>query len=130
VLNAIRDDEIAAEALGKDIRRYKIIIFIIGAFFAGIAGSLYAHYMTFIDPSSFTVMESILIVLMVILGGLGTISGSIIGASTLIIFPELLRFIGIPEGIAAPLRQMIYGLLLVILIMKRPQGLVGKYKFW
>lgn len=130
VVQSIRDDELGAEALGKDTRRIKMMIFMIGAFFAGVAGSLYAHYITFIDPSSFTVMESILIVLMVIFGGLGTIGGPIIGAAALILFPEMLRFIGIPGADAASLRQMIYGLLLVILIMKRPQGLVGKYKRW
>ncbi len=130
VVQSIRDDELAAEALGKDTRQVKIMIFTIGAFFAGIAGSLYAHYITFIDPSSFNVMESILVVLMVILGGMGTIGGPIIGAAVLILFPEMLRFIGIPDAVAAPLRQMIYGFLLVILIIKRPQGLVGKYKLW
>lgn len=130
VVQSIRDDELAAESLGKDTRNIKIMIFAIGAFFAGIAGSLYAHYITFIDPSSFTVMESILVMLMVILGGLGTIKGSIIGAAVLILFPEVLRFVGIPGADAASLRQMIYGLILVILILKRPQGLVGKYKLW
>jgi branched-chain amino acid transport system permease protein len=130
VVQSIRDDELAAEALGKDTRRVKIMIFIIGASFAGIAGSLYAHYITFIDPSSFTVMESILIALMVIFGGLGTIEGPILGAAALVLFPEMLRFIGIPGDTTASLRQMIYGLLLVILILKRPQGLVGKYKLW
>ncbi|HOO53343.1 MAG TPA: branched-chain amino acid ABC transporter permease [Methanothrix sp.] len=130
VVQSIRDDELAAEALGKDTRRVKITIFAIGAFFAGVAGSLYAHYITFIDPSSFDIMESIIIVLMVILGGMGTIEGSVLGAAVLILFPEMLRFIGIPGADAASLRQMIYGLLLVILIMKRPQGLVGKYKLW
>jgi branched-chain amino acid transport system permease protein len=102
----------------------------ISAFFAGIAGSLYAHYITFIDPSSFNVTESILILLMVIFGGMGTIAGPFLGAAVLILFPEMLRFIGIPDAFAAPLRQMIYGLLLMILIMKRPQGLVGKYRLW
>jgi len=106
------------------------MIFMIGAFFAGIAGSLYAHYITFIDPSSFDVMESILVVLMVILGGMGTIGGSILGAAVLILFPEVLRFIGIPDAVAAPSRQMIYGFLLMMLVMKRPQGLMGKYKLW
>jgi branched-chain amino acid transport system permease protein len=130
VVQSIRDDEFAAEALGKDTRRVKITIFMIGAFFAGIAGSLYAHYITFIDPSSFTIMESILIALMVIFGGMGTIEGPIIGAAALVLFPEMLRLIGIPGETAASLRQMIYGLLLVVLIMKRPQGLVGKYRLW
>lgn len=129
VLRSIREDEIAAEALGKNIIRHKLLVFIIGAFFAGIAGSLYAHYITFIDPSSFTVMESITILLMVIFGGMGNIAGSIVGATVLFVLPELLRFLGMPPSIAAAMRQMIYGLLLVILMIKRPQGIMGAYRF-
>jgi len=129
ILRSIREDEIASEALGKDTTKYKILVFIIGAFFAGIAGSLYAHYITFIDPSSFTVMESITILLMVIFGGMGSISGSIVGAVVLVVFPELLRFLGMPSSIAAPMRQMIYGLLLIVLMLKRPQGIMGAYRF-
>ena len=129
ILRSIREDEIASEALGKDTTKYKLLVFIIGAFFAGIAGSLYAHYITFIDPSSFTVMESITILLMVIFGGMGSISGSIVGAVILVVFPELLRFLGMPSSIAAPMRQMIYGLLLVVLMIKRPQGIMGAYRF-
>ena len=129
ILRAIREDETAALAVGKDVNKYKIIVFAIGAFFAGIAGSLYAHYITFIDPSSFTVMESITILLMVVFGGMGSLSGSFIGAAVLVILPELLRFVGMPSSIAAPLRQMIYGLLLVVLMLKRPQGIVGKYRW-
>ncbi len=129
VLRSIREDEIASQALGKNTAKYKLLVFIIGAFFAGIAGSLYAHYITFIDPSSFTVMESITILLMVIFGGMGSISGSLVGAATLVVFPELLRFIGMPSSIAAPMRQMLYGMLLVLLMLKRPQGIMGMYKF-
>jgi branched-chain amino acid transport system permease protein len=129
VLRSIREDEIASEALGKDTAKYKLIVFMIGAFFAGIAGSLYSHYITFIDPSSFTVMESITILLMVIFGGMGSIGGSIVGATVLVIFPELLRFLGMPSSIEASARQMIYGLLLVVLVIKRPQGLLGRYCF-
>ena len=129
ILRSIREDEIASEALGKNTTRYKLLVFIIGAFFAGIAGSLYAHYITFIDPSSFTVMESITILLMVIFGGMGSISGSVVGAVILVVLPELLRFIGMPSSIAAPMRQMIYGLLLVVLMVKRPQGIMGTYRF-
>jgi branched-chain amino acid transport system permease protein len=128
ILGSIREDEIASESLGKNTAKYKLIVFIIGAFFAGIAGSLYAHYITFIDPSSFAIMESIIILLMVIFGGLGSISGSIIGATMLVVFPEILRFLGMPSGIAAPTRQMILGLLLIVLMIKRPQGLIGKFK--
>jgi len=129
ILKGVREDEIASQAMGKNVNKYKLIVFVIGAFFAGIAGSLYAHYITFIDPSSFTVMESIAVLLMVVFGGMGSLAGSFIGASVLIIFPELLRFLGMPSSIAAPLRQMIYGLLLVILMIWRPQGLLGKYRF-
>lgn len=129
ILKSIREDELASQALGKNTIKYKLLVFVIGAFFAGIAGSLYAHYITFIDPSSFTVTESITILLMVIFGGMGSISGPIVGAVVLVVLPELLRFLGLPSSIAAPLRQMIYGLLLVVLMIKRPQGIMGKYKF-
>jgi len=129
ILQGIREDEIATLAMGKNVNKHKLIVFVVGAFFAGIAGSLYAHYITFIDPSSFTVMESIAVLLMVVFGGMGSLKGSLIGASILVIFPELLRFLGMPSGVAAPLRQMIYGLLLIILMVWRPQGLMGRFKF-
>lgn len=129
ILRSIRDDEVASLSIGTNINKYKLTVFVIGAFFAGIAGSLYAHYITFIDPSSFTVMESIAVLLMVVFGGMGNIKGSFIGALILVIFPEMLRFLGMPSSIAAPLRQMIYGLLLIILMIKRPQGIIGQYRF-
>jgi len=129
ILRSVRDDEIASMAVGKDVDRHKIKVFVIGALFAGVAGSLYAQYITFIDPSSFTVMESITILLMVVFGGMASLSGSFIGAAILVIFPEMLRFLGMPSSVAAPLRQMIYGLLLIILMIRRPQGLLGKYRF-
>jgi len=129
ILRSIREDEISSQALGKNTTKHTLLVFVIGAFFAGIAGSLYAHYITFIDPSSFTIMESITVLLMVIFGGMGSISGSIAGAVILVVFPELLRFLGMPSSIAAPMRQMIYGLLLVVLMIKRPQGIMGRYQF-
>ena len=129
VLRAIRDDEVAALAMGKNVNKYKMLVFVVGAFFAGMAGSLYAHYITFIDPSSFTVMESISILLMVVFGGMGSLKGSFVGAATLVILPELLRFVGMPSSVAAPLRQMIYGLLLIVLMLKRPQGILGTYRW-
>ncbi len=129
ILTGIREDEIATEAVGKNIVKHKLIVFMVGAFFAGIAGSLYAHYITFIDPSSFTAMESITVLLMVVFGGMASLPGSVVGAMVLVIFPEFLRFLGLPSSIAAPLRQIIYGLLLVVLMIFRPKGLIGKYKF-
>lgn len=129
ILKSIREDEVASLSIGKDVNKYKLIVFVVGAFFAGIAGSLYAHYITFIDPSSFTMMESIAVLLMVVFGGMGNIKGSFIGALILVIFPEMLRFLGMPSSVAAPLRQMIYGLLLIVLMIKRPQGIIGEYRF-
>jgi branched-chain amino acid transport system permease protein len=129
VLKSIREDEVASLSIGKNVNQYKLIVFVVGAFFAGIAGSLYAHYITFIDPSSFTMMESIAVLLMVVFGGMGSVTGSFIGALVLVIFPEMLRFLGMPSSVAAPLRQMIYGLLLIVLMIKRPQGIIGKYRF-
>ncbi len=129
ILRGIREDEVATLAMGKDVNKHKIMVFVIGAFFAGIAGSLYAHYITFIDPSSFTVMESITILLMVVFGGMGSLGGSFVGAAILVIFPELLRFLGMPSSVAAPLRQMIYGLLLIVLMLYRPQGILGRYRW-
>jgi branched-chain amino acid transport system permease protein len=129
VLKSIREDEIASQTLGKDTPLFKLKVFMVGGFFAGIAGALYAHYITFIDPSSFTVMESITILLMVIFGGMGTLKGAALGAFLLIAIPEGLRFIGLPSSIAAPIRQMLYGLILVILMIYRPQGIIGRYKW-
>lgn len=126
VLKAIRDDEIAAEALGKDSTRYKMLALIIGAIFAGIAGALYAHHVTFIDPTTFTLFESILVLCMVVLGGMGSIKGSIVGATFLIVLPELLRFWGLPSHIAASFRQILYSLILILLLLFRPQGIWGE----
>ncbi|MEO0072225.1 MAG: branched-chain amino acid ABC transporter permease [candidate division WOR-3 bacterium] len=129
ILKSIREDEIASQILGKNTRIFKLKVFMVCGFFAGIAGSLYAHYITFIDPSSFMVTESIAVLLMIILGGMGTLKGAIIGAVLLITIPEGLRFIGLPSSIAAPLRQILYGFILVVLMIYRPQGIIGKYKW-
>jgi len=128
VLKAIREDEIFAQALGKNVIRYKILIFVIGGALAAIAGTLYAHYVTFIDPTSFTILESIFMISIVIVGGAGSLVGSIIGAAVLIVIPEMLRFLGMPNAIAANMRQIIYGALLVLMMMFRPKGLVGEYE--
>jgi len=128
VLEAIREDDIAALAIGKNIARFKVLAFIISAFFAGVAGVLYAHYVTFIDPASFVIQESFLIFSMVIFGGMGSIGGSVLGAAILVILPEALRYLGLPSAIAANMRQMIFGGLIVFIINWRPEGLLGKSK--
>lgn len=129
VLHAIREDEVLAKALGKNTLRFKVTTFAVSAALAASAGSLYAHYITYIDPTSFTVMESILIISMVIIGGAGSRWGPVIGAVVLVILPEALRFLGFPSAVAANMRQIIYGILLVIMMIFRPQGLVGRYGF-
>ena len=129
VLMAIREDEVFALAAGKNVAVYKVAVFAIGSGMAAIAGALYAHYISFIDPTSFTVMESIFMISIIIIGGAGSLWGPVIGAIVLVTLPELLRFIGLPGSMAANIRQILYGGLLVAFMMWRPQGLVGKFRF-
>jgi branched-chain amino acid transport system permease protein len=129
VLKAIREDEILAQVAGKNVAAYKVLVFTIGAGMAAVAGVLYAHYISFIDPTSFTVMESIFIISIVIIGGAGSMWGPVLGAVVLVVLPELLRFIGLPSAVAANVRQIIYGGLLIAFLMWRPQGFLGKYAF-
>lgn len=129
VLKAIREDEIATAALGKNVPKLKTQSFILGAAFAAIPGVLFATYMRYIDPTSFTLMESIFIISIIIIGGSGNFSGPILGSIILVILPEVLRFLQIPDAIAANMRQIIYGLVLILLLRYRPQGLVGEYQF-
>jgi branched-chain amino acid transport system permease protein len=128
VLKAIREDEKVLQVFGYKTIWYKLSIFVIGAIFASVAGSLFATYITFIDPSTFTLNESIFILSIIILGGLSNNKGALLGAVCLIILPELLRFIGFPSDIAAQMRQLTYGVMLVVLMLYRPQGLWGEYK--
>ncbi len=115
---AIRDDEIAAEALGVDTTSYKVIAFVLGAFFAGVAGGLFAHYLSYLNPNSFTFIKSIEVIAMVVLGGMGSVSGSVLAAIILTLLPEVLRPV-------KDYRMVIYSLLLVVLMITRPQGLLG-----
>ncbi len=129
VLKAIREDEVFAQSLGKNVVKYKVLVFVVGAAFAAVAGSLYAVYITFIDPTSFTVQESIFMLAIIIVGGTGNLWGSVIGAVVLVALPELLRFVGLPSAIAANVRQILYGSLLVVMMLWRPQGLLGEFAF-
>ena len=113
---AVRDDEVAAEAMGINTTKYKVTAFVVGAFFAGIAGGLYAHSKQFITPGGFNFMESIAIVVMVILGGMGNTPGVILAAVLLTVLPEVLRPV-------AQYRMILYSLLLIVLMLTRPQGL-------
>jgi branched-chain amino acid transport system permease protein len=128
VLKGIREDEKALSVFGYNTKLFKLTIFVITAGMAGLAGGLFATYITFIDPSTFGLNESIFILAIIILGGMASLRGSIVGAIFLILLPEILRFVGFPTDIAAQMRQVVYGLLLVLLMLYRPQGLVGEYK--
>lgn len=128
VLKAIREDEKAISVFGYNTSVYKLVVFTIGAAIASVAGSLFASYITFIDPSTFTLNESIFILAMIILGGLANVRGAVLGALFLILLPEMLRFVGFPTDIAAQMRQVVYGALLIILMLYRPQGVLGEYK--
>jgi branched-chain amino acid transport system permease protein len=126
VLNAIREDELAVTALGKSVRSFRIRAFALAAAMAGVGGAMYAHYVTFIDPSSFSFVESVYIVSLVIIGGAGNTRGPLIGAAVLVVLPEVLRFVAVPLAYASNVRQIIYGLLLVVFVLLRPKGLAGE----
>jgi branched-chain amino acid transport system permease protein len=128
VLKAIREDEEAIQVFGYHTSYFKLIIFTVSAGMAAVAGALFASYITFIDPSTFTLNESIFILAIIILGGLANNKGAILGAVVLVLLPEFLRFVGFPSDIAAQMRQVVYGVLLIVLMLYRPQGLVGEYK--
>jgi len=128
-LQAMRDDELAAQSLGLPVRKLKVESFMIASGMVGIAGGMYGAYVSYIDPTSFTLDESILMLSMVIVGGTGNVRGPIIGAAVLIAIPEILRFLALPDAVAANVQMLAYGLLLILMMHWRPQGLAGKYRF-
>ncbi|HYR78157.1 MAG TPA: branched-chain amino acid ABC transporter permease [Pyrinomonadaceae bacterium] len=127
VLKSIREDEPFAQTLGKNTLSFKISAFAVCGALAGVAGCLYAHFSAFIDPTSFTISESVFILSIVIIGGAGNVWGPAAGAVVLVALPEILRFVGLPSVVAANVRQILYGTLLLVMLMVRPRGLIGKY---
>ncbi len=127
----VRDDEVAAEAMGINTTKYKVMAFVVAAFFAGIAGALYAHFKAFITPEGFNFFRSVDVVVMVILGGMGSTTGVCLAAILLSILPELLRSLShtsiVPPAYHGLLenRLILYSLLLILLMLTRPQGLFG-----
>lgn len=122
ILTSIRDDNLATQSMGVNTVKYKMLAFMIHAAIAGLAGAIYAQYVSYIDPSMFTINQSVEITVMVIFGGLGNIVGSFLGAIVLTVLPEVLR--GLVDY-----RMMIYGLLMVVLMVVRPSGILGKTNF-
>jgi branched-chain amino acid transport system permease protein len=132
LIEAIRDNEEAVQALGKDPARFKIQVLVVGAALAGIAGAFYAHYITYIVPDQFIPLVTFYVWMAIILGGVGRVSGAIMGTAILMLFLEGSRFLrdiipGISEVDMASVRIGVVGLLLVLFIMYRPQGLMGDY---
>jgi branched-chain amino acid transport system permease protein len=119
---AIRDNEIAAEASGVNTTYYKTLAFVVSAFFAGVGGALYAGCIGVMDPSKFGFMKSVEILVMVVLGGMGSMLGSVISATVLTILPEALRAF-------ADYRMLAYSIVLILVMIFRPQGLLGSYDF-
>ncbi len=128
VLKSMREDEKASQSLGKPIFWHFLFAFTIAGAFASIPGALYASYVTYIDPTSFTLEESIFCLVILLLGGSGNKKGAFVGVILMILLPEVLRFLGLPDTIAPNVRQMIYGVILVILMFLRPKGIAGEFE--
>lgn len=118
VLRALSEDEVYTKSLGKNVAHYKVVSFVISGMLASIAGVLYAHYISYIDPSSFTIDESIFILSIVIIGGMRNLTGIFFAAAFLVLLPEALRFVGLPSNVAANMRQIFYGLALIIVVWR------------
>jgi len=129
VLKAIRSDEISAQSLGRNINKMKIWAFFISAAFTGVAGVFYASSRGSVYPSSFPLDESIFIITALFVGGVGTrIWGPVAGAFVMIVLPQIFLLFGLPDSVAANLRQVIFGLVLIVLMFVKPQGLFGDAK--
>jgi branched-chain amino acid transport system permease protein len=126
LLRAIREDELAVAAAGKNVLRAKVSAAALAGAFAGTAGGVYATFLSFVDPSSFDLDASILMLTMVVVGGARTLAGSIIGPFLLLALPQLLTMVEIPTTVAAAMRQLLYGVLLITFMLFRPQGLAGE----
>lgn len=120
---SVREDEIAADAMGINTTIMKVRAFVLSSFFAGVAGALFAHFTNFISPSSFTFLKSVDAVIMVVLGGIGSMTGAIVAAVFVTVLPELLRPLQDLTGV--DLRMVIYSLSLILVMILRPQGLFG-----
>jgi branched-chain amino acid transport system permease protein len=128
-LKCVRDNELGLIASGRNPSYYKLTGILISAAISAIAGSLYAVYFSYIDPSSFTLNESILLLSIVLIGGAGNLIGPITGAIFYVLLPEVLNFISFPDSMAANFRMMIYALILILIIRFKPDGFFGEIKY-
>ncbi len=128
LLRSLRDDELVTRSLGKNTRWIKTQAFAIACGMVAIAGAILTSYIGFIDPSTASLDESILMLSMVLVGGVGNFRGPLVGAFVLLAIPEILRFMQIPDAIAANVRLILYGISLLLMIHLRPEGIAGKYR--
>ncbi|VVB79311.1 Branched-chain amino acid transport system / permease component [uncultured archaeon] len=126
LVGAMRDDEMNLKVLGKNTNKLKYKVIAISGFFAGIVGSLDAHYISFINPALLSIQGLIFVLTIVIIGGIASIEGSIIAAFILVLLPEALKFFSLPTEVLGPVRQIIYALALILIIMYKPKGLFGR----
>ncbi len=124
-ITAMRDEELAFTALGRDATSMKVVIFAIGCGIAGIAGGVYAYYFQYISPDQFDVLQSAAILTMVVLGGMGTTWGPVVGAVLLLAIPQAITFLNLPPSIMAPTQGIIFTVLVLLFIFLRPAGIVG-----
>jgi branched-chain amino acid transport system permease protein len=128
-LSALRDDQLAAQSLGKPPNYFRYSALLTSGLLSATAGSLYALTMTFIDPTSFTIDESVFILTALAIGGSGNVKGPVVGAAVAVLLPEALRLLEIGGGSAANVRQILYGFTLILMMRFRPKGMAGNYDF-
>ena len=126
LINAVREDELAVAAAGKNVLVAKVGVAALSGLFVGAAGGLYAVFLSFIDPGSFDIDASILLLTMIVVGGARTLAGSLVGPALLTALPQVLSLLPVSSSAAGPLRQIIYGALLVVFMLFRPQGIAGR----
>lgn len=128
-LKTIRENERAAIALGKNVGALKSSVFAISAAMAGLGGALYASYLSYLDPWAFDLWQSIFFLNMVLIGGIGNVRGPLLGALVVLVVPELLKLVAIPDLAAANMRQILFGMLVLVVMLLRPRGIAGEYGY-
>lgn len=125
MMHVIRDDEMVAATMGKPVRSTKMLVTVLAGAFAGLAGVVYGQYLMYISPDTFEVATSVSIITMVVVGGMTSVLGAAVGGAIIVLIPQLLQQVDLAQSVAGPLEQALFGLLLVILMFTRPQGLLA-----
>ena len=123
MMHTIRDDEVVAVTMGKPVRTTKVVVTVLAAAFAGLAGVVYGQYLMYISPGSFDVSTSVSIITMVVVGGMTSIGGAVVGAAIIVAIPQVLDQLNLAQSVAGPLQQILFGVLLIVIMFVRPGGL-------